>query len=157
MSKILPSLCLLFIFIGLPSCTQKENKNWVQVGNIADFPASEQPYILFDEQLIVINRGGNFQLFHPWATDEHPHKPGCELAWVAHEHYFGDPCGYSRFNFEGQPLYGLAKRDLDQFAFQIVDGMLFYDPTSQIKGICRIVPDELESADFNATPPPCNP
>ena len=129
----------------------------VKIGNVDDFYVRGVPHLIYHPPGYLVNLEGEFHFFIPYPTDDRERRKGCVIKWVPSNERYEDICGYGKFLVDGTVLYGLSKRDLDEYPVKVVDGAVMVDPTTIIKGECRIVPQEPDPNNLEATPPPCNP
>lgn len=94
------------------------------VGDLADFPPSDQPYQTYnlDTPIYIVNTNGEIFAFSKRTPAPEPWD--CNYAWVPANNEFTDPCSGSKFALDGTLLEGPAERGLDRYEVQVVNGRL---------------------------------
>ncbi len=94
------------------------------VGNVADFPPSDQPYPsnYTDIPVFIVNTGNGIFAFSK--RTPRPEPWDCIYAWVPANGEFTDPCSGSKFALDGTLLEGPAERGLDRYEVRVQNGRI---------------------------------
>ena len=155
--RFLVSLLIGLMMIMVVGCATDLPPQWVRIGKLRDFPPSNHPFRTSIPATTLVNLDGTIHIFKMYATDGSEEREHCQVVWAEPYNRFEDRCGGSRFKLDGTIWFGISKRDLDEYPVKIIDGIIMADPTTIIKGECRIVPQDPDPNNYEATPPPCNP
>lgn len=108
----------------------------IVVGNVADFPPSDEPYFAGTEPYIILtNIEGQIYIFEPYLPYE---GKRCRLLWRSDEGFFEDPCwAFARFGLDGEIVrtYLPSMRPMDRYAYEIDEnGQIIMDISQIIEG-----------------------
>jgi len=102
-----------------------------QVGNVEDFPEGSTTS-LREGKFFLVNSGGEFKALYQVCT-----HLGCLVR--QREDGFACPCHGSRFAKDGTLAASPAPRDMDQFPVEVIDGEVWVDTGTTLKGQNRQV------------------
>jgi hypothetical protein len=107
--------------------------NRTLVGDVADFPPSDQPYRVFinGSPLYVVSTGDELIALDPVVKKL---AKSCRVVWVPINTRFEDPCWGAKFDLRGNYLDGPASRGLDQYPLRIEKSQVWVDPSQTIPG-----------------------
>jgi hypothetical protein len=107
--------------------------HWALVGDVADFPPSDQPYRVFvnESPLYVVSAGGELMVLNPTVKKL---PKSCRVVWVPTNMRFEEPCWGAKFDLRGNYLDGPASRGLDQYPLKIEKDRIWVDVSHTIPG-----------------------
>lgn len=108
----------------------------ITAGNLADFPASKTSAAAYfiqidDYQFFVVNSSNKIIVLDARATTQDVRHV---VKWVPNNRRYEDPLSASKYAIMGEWLEGPADRDLDQYAHQVIDGVLYVYPWQVMRG-----------------------
>ena len=119
------------IAFAFPRFKEGEFGGRFKVGNVEDFPEGSTTS-LREGKFFLVNNGGEFTALYQVCT-----HLGCLVR--QREDGFACPCHGSRFAKDGTLVASPAPRDMDQFAVEVIDGEVWVDTGTTIKGQNRQV------------------
>ena len=97
----------------------------VEAGPVANFPPSNEPYLLRrDFALFIVNDGKEMFALDPINREYGP--TGCRVHWAAQEGVFIDPCRGDWFDLYGRPVR-IAEKGLERFQVKIERDYLYVE------------------------------
>lgn len=105
--------------------------NIIEIGLAADFPPSDQPYVIYaeGERLFLVNTGDEL-LAHYHLN---PRSGFCPLRWVSEGSYFTDGCWGTKFNLDGSYRTG-PPTTMQRYPLVIEDGKVLVDLARRVDG-----------------------
>lgn len=99
-------------------------QQFTTVGDVANFPPSDQPYRsnYTDTPVFIVNTGDEVLAFSK--RTPRPEPWDCIYAWVPANSEFTDPCSGSKFALDGTLLEGPAERGLDRYEVRVQNGRI---------------------------------
>jgi len=111
----------------------------VFIGDVSDFPPSDQPYRVFIDRslLYLVSTGDALVVLNPIII--RPTR-SCRVVWVPVNARFEDPCWGAKFDLHGNYLSGPASRGMDQYPLRIKKNQVWVDLLRTIPGAPRPTP-----------------
>lgn len=119
------------IAYAFPRFKEGEFGGRFKVGNVEDFPEGSTTSVR-EGKFFLVNDGGEFTALYQVCT-----HLGCLVR--EREDGFACPCHGSRFAPDGTLVASPAPRDMDRFAVEVIDGEVWVDTGTAIKGQNRQV------------------